>query len=113
MQWLEQNRLVPFNDYPYTGVQGDCEQSKAQKSAPQTLTDSNPIKVGNSDSALQTACSNYGPISIVVDASAWQYYTTGTMNASECGYQVDHAVQLVGYTSSYYIVKNSWGTNWG
>lgn len=27
--------------------------------------------------------------------------------------QVDHAVLLVGYTDSYWMVKNQWGENWG
>ena len=26
---------------------------------------------------------------------------------------VDHVVLLVGYTSTHWIIKNSWGTNWG
>lgn len=26
---------------------------------------------------------------------------------------VDHAVLLVGYTDSYWLIKNQWGENWG
>jgi len=61
------------------------------------------------------------PISIVVDASQWSSYTSRTFPTSSCSSaynNLDHAVQLVGYSnygssSGYYIVRNSWDTNWG
>lgn len=28
-------------------------------------------------------------------------------------FQVDHAVTLVGYNTTHWFIKNSWGTNWG
>jgi len=30
-----------------------------------------------------------------------------------CGAALDHAITAVGYTDEYFIVKNSWGTEWG
>lgn len=27
--------------------------------------------------------------------------------------QINHGVLLVGYTSTYWIIKNSWGSKWG
>jgi C1A family cysteine protease len=62
------------------------------------------------------------PISIVVDASKWSYYAgNGFFPTSACSSSLsslDHAVQLVGYSnygssSGYYIVRNSWNTDWG
>jgi C1A family cysteine protease len=48
-------------------------------------------------------------------------YTGGVLTQAACGgyasFNMDHAVQLVGYnaaaTSPYWIVRNSWATNWG
>ncbi len=45
-----------------------------------------------------------------------QTYTSGVLTAGTCGTQVDHCVQVVGYNdgaSKYWIVRNSWNTDWG
>merc|ERR1712228_948669 len=58
------------------------------------------------------------PISVCVDAEAWQTYHHGVMGSS-CGKQLDHCVQAVGYRAHsngkkpYWIVRNSWNTDWG
>jgi C1A family cysteine protease len=46
---------------------------------------------------------------------SFQYYAGGVFNPADCtnniiGY---HEMLIVGYTSSYWIVKNSWGTGFG
>lgn len=46
------------------------------------------------------------------------YYTGGVItNATACGTDLDHAVTAVGYNTAadppYYIVRNSWGPDWG
>merc|ERR1712217_314475 len=44
-----------------------------------------------------------------VAAGAWQLYGGGLFGDNT----LDHGVQAVGYTKDYWIVRNSWGKNWG
>lgn len=62
-----------------------------------------------------------GPVSVCLDASAWNSYTGGVLSYEACGpsgaMDLDHCVQLVGYnttaSSPYWIVRNSWSEGWG
>merc|ERR1712100_351356 len=71
---------------------------------------------------MGTAVGTKGPIAISVAASGkcWQHFGGGI--ASQCNdYDMDHAVQLVGYGREkqlfggidYWLVRNSWGEFWG
>lgn len=69
---------------------------------------------------LTYVLSKYGPVTALIDAShaSFQLYKHGIYYEKNCSTtQLDHAVTIVGYGSEqdndYYIVKNSWGTNWG
>lgn len=53
------------------------------------------------------------PISVVIDASKWQFYKFGVFDGCPDGSDIDHAVLLVGYDAEAWIVKNSWGSKWG
>lgn len=63
----------------------------------------------------------YGPASVCVNAANWNTYTGGVMTSDSCGgyaySDLDHCVQLTGYNNQgsepYWIVRNSWATNWG
>merc|ERR1712037_247497 len=63
-----------------------------------------------------------GPIAISLAAGSmgWQLYGGGVFGSGffgRCGFDMDHAVQLVGYGNygkhDYWLVRNSWGRGWG
>jgi len=63
---------------------------------------------------------NNGPVSVCLNGSPWQDYQSGIMTGSECGHSLldtNHCVQVVGFdtngTMPYWIVRNSWNTDWG
>jgi len=85
------------------------------------MVDSNSATGGP---AAQKALRDVGPQSVSVAAGNWQWYETGIFkNTNTSGldneWQVDHAVQMVGYgydkelDHNYWIVRNSWSTLWG
>lgn len=61
----------------------------------------------------------YGPIPVGIDSTSFNFelYKSGIIRKHHCGNNIDHAVTVVGYNTKnnirYWIVKNSWGKNWG
>ncbi|KAF6212413.1 hypothetical protein GE061_012935 [Apolygus lucorum] len=103
--------------YPYTGEDGTCAAKKSDIAA--TVTGHVDIESG-SESNLQDASATVGPISVAIDASSYdfQLYESGVYDESDCSTtELDHGVLVVGYGtdsgSAYWLVKNSWGTDWG
>jgi len=108
-------------DYPYVGDDDDCRDSTC-KSVVKTKGCAN-LWTGDSTTTEQVL--NYmvsmHPVSIAVSAGSpiWMNYQSGVVNDTSCyGGGLDHGVVVVGYNrstdgSGYWIVKNSWGTDWG
>jgi len=97
-------------DYPYTSGGGSTGSCKFQSSKI-AVTISGYHSVSRGESALKQAL-NAGPASVCLAASSWQSYSGGIL--SRCDNQVDHCVQATGYSgSSYWRIRNSWGTGWG
>eukprot|EP00933_Yihiella_yeosuensis_P011724 TRINITY_DN11932_c0_g1_i1.p1 TRINITY_DN11932_c0_g1~~TRINITY_DN11932_c0_g1_i1.p1 ORF type:complete len:511 (-),score=96.96 TRINITY_DN11932_c0_g1_i1:224-1756(-) len=71
----------------------------------------------NDEEALMEAVSK-GPVAVSINGQAlpFQLYTGGILSA-QCSDQIDHGVLLVGYGTDdgkdYWLVKNSWGLEWG
>lgn len=102
--------------YPYTARNGQCKSNPANIGA--TITSYKDVP-SQQEAALMQAVNNQ-PVSVAIDAShpSFQLYKTGVYYEARCSStRLDHGVLAVGYgsdgTSDYWIVKNSWGVNWG
>lgn len=110
--------FVPESTYPYANKVQQCKVlCTANETKGPTVADYSCNKF--TDSELQMIARIYmvGPLTVAVDASNWNNYQGGVIQF-HCGeVPMNHAVQIVGYdlTGSipYYIVKNSWGTDFG
>lgn len=117
-EWVINNGGIDSeSDYPYTSLDGTCNTTKEKRKA---VTIDGYEDVGESDADLLCATVQQ-PISVAIDGSAWDFQLyTGGIYDGDCSndpYDLDHGVLIVGYGSEggedYWIVKNSWGTNWG
>jgi len=99
--------------YPYTARNGACHDNGPKAAIIESwgMAISNPATL-----TIQTALYNIGPLSICVDAQTWQSYRGGIITGN-CGTNLDHCVQLIGWgvesNIPYWIIRNSWGIGWG
>jgi cathepsin L len=103
--------------YPYTAT-GPNQCMFNARNVAATLSSFVDVSSGD-EGALQQAVV-LTPVSVAIDASqqSFQLYSGGVYNEPACSStQLDHGVLAVGYGSQdgtdYWIVKNSWGVNWG
>jgi len=101
--------------YPYTARQGYCRFDRGQVQA--TVSSYQNIR---GESSLTQALGSIGPVSVAIDASprSFRQYRGGVYYDPRCSStRMNHAVLAVGYGSeggrAYYLVKNSWSTQWG
>ena len=115
MDYLESNQQELESDYPYTAKDGQCQTSAAKgKVLVAQIHDVQPESVDQLKAAIAV-----GPTSVTVEADklVFQMYMKGIFNSEKCGTELDHAITAVGFGTEdgqdYYIVRNSWGAQWG
>jgi len=117
MQYIISNGGIDTeSSYPYTAQDGTCSYNSANRGS--TLSSFSNVASGD-EGALQTSVYS-GPTSVAIDASqsSFQFYSSGVYSDPNCSSQnLDHGVLAVGWGTSsgqaYWVVKNSWGTDWG
>ncbi|KAI9088986.1 hypothetical protein K1719_029265 [Acacia pycnantha] len=85
-------------NYPYAGVEGQCNPT-GKNAKVVTIDGYEDVQAYNENTLKKAVAHQPGVF-------------TG-----ECGTDLDHGVVIVGYGTEngvdYWLVKNSWGTNWG
>ena len=125
-EWLEGHVLVPEEAYPYVAHEnGFCRTNMTSAAAGGIKVKSFEDVPRNDVVALLRAIEDVGPISIAVDAGSprWMMYKSGVYEDDTPTGTLNHGVLAVGYTlrapprtlfgSSFVVVKNSWGPDWG
>ncbi|XP_049468205.1 procathepsin L-like [Panthera uncia] len=120
-QYVKDNGgLDSEESYPYHAQDESCKY-KPQDSA---ANDTGFFDIPQQEKALMVAVATKGPISVGIDAShfTFQFYHEGIYYDPDCSSEdLDHGVLVIGYgteigqsiNNTYWIVKNSWGANWG
>jgi hypothetical protein len=107
-KYITQNGgLASESAYPYTARDGSCKRATAVAKI------SGFVELPYQDETALAAEVAQQPVSVVVHASGgFQSYRSGVFSGP-CGEAPDQPVLVVGYTPTYWIVKNSRGVKWG
>ncbi|PRP80387.1 Clan CA, family C1, cathepsin L-like cysteine peptidase [Planoprotostelium fungivorum] len=109
--YAKKNRQSFERDYPYTQRDGSCHSTQNRIHVGQRIS-------GKGEDQLENMLQK-GAVSVCLDADILQNYRSGVIGA---GYSSDqnHAVTAVALTTDCngraaqcWVVKNSWGSDWG
>ena len=103
LKYVKDNGITDQSSYPYTAKTQTCKMNGG------SFKISNVVNVKGCTN-VQNAIQSH-PIGVSADATNWSRYSSGIFN--NCGRNLNHDILLVGYSASFYKIKNSWGTSWG
>ena len=116
MSYAVREGMTTEDEYPSSPSAGTCKYSHTGK----VYKFKSYYQVNGTEEKMVAALNDVGPITAGVDATQWQFYSGGVFN-TQCGTTMNHLVAVVGYDSvtsggkelQYWIIKNSWGQEWG
>ena len=105
-----------MRDSDYHHTDGKCSYDASKVAV--TIKKADTIKHMSKDALEQQLMK--GPVKVAVEAANQVFYgyTGGIVSGTKCGTSLDHMVLAVGWKvtpegQKYYIVENSWGSDWG
>jgi PKD repeat protein len=107
---------VPLEScYPYVGSAGSCNTSCPKYHPMDDWYYVGPSSGVASTTDIKNAMYEHGPIAAAVYVDSYFQAYSGGIFSNTASYSPNHAIVLVGWNDSggYWILKNSWGTNWG
>ena len=116
-QYIINNSLCTNLSYPYEAMGESCDIDECDP----VVNISTYYDVRSSNERALMMAVTQQPVSVAIQANkrSFQLYRSGIYNDPNCGYKLDHGVLIVGYgtdynyDADYWLVKNSWGDQWG
>lgn len=111
LQYLSQHGVASESAYGYTAGSGQAGQCKKFQSVASV---SNVRAVSGASSIVSALQHQVVSVAFTLSehGSPFMNYHTGVYD-QYCGSGAGHAVAAVGYSSDYWIIRNSWGSGWG
>ena len=122
--YIEDEGLMDYDDYPYVSG-GTGKRTKCKYNEKYNTTKINYYKVTKDAEPknIKKYIYKYGPILALINSECIEDYYEGIVDYSkkECSNKeknLDHAVTIIGWDvdengKTYWIVRNSWGDDWG
>ena len=115
-QYIIDNGLCTNLSYPYVASDQECQKDC---SSVVNITKYGDLRQNDEFNLLLGVVQQ--PVSVAIQANkrSFQLYQSGIYSGLDCGTQLDHGVLVVGYgydidlDMKYWIIKNSWGNQWG
>ena len=115
-QYIIDNGLCTNLTYPYIASDQECQKDC---SSVVNITKYGDLRQNDEFNLLLGVAQQ--PVSVAIQANkrSFQLYQSGIYSDLDCGTQLDHGVLVVGYSydyendMKYWIIKNSWGPEWG
>jgi C1A family cysteine protease len=114
--YLKTHAEMTEASYPYTARDGTCQYSSSNNTGVNATATNN---VTPNDPAAMKKALDTTIMSVAIQANqlSFQLYSSGIFTNTNCGTQLDHATNVVGWGTSgsmdYWIMRNSWGSSWG
>ena len=116
-KYVIDNGLCTNLSYPYDGNENTCQKDNCES----VIKILNYSLVPQNNEYILKKYVNKQPVSVAIQANkrSFQLYKSGVYDDLDCGTELDHGVLLIGYgydknyDMDYWIIKNSWGKNWG
>jgi hypothetical protein len=114
LTYVQKNGIASETCMPYTVADGTCSTKCDQ----QKYYIGGYNHFGYDESKFAAFLYNYGPAAVTMYVPPeFMLYDSGILDISkdECVEKNEglHAMTIVGYTPEYWIIKNSWDTDWG
>ena len=111
------NGMCKLEDVPYDAESEFCSSSVKNCKKVAYFNQCFNIPANNERLLREAVYRSPVAVSIEADTKTFQFYNGGIVDSTNCGTDLDHGVLAIGYGEEdgkkYWIVKNSWGANWG
>jgi len=117
IEWVkESGHMATRRNLPYIAKDtslGDCGFDKWENGL-KAATVTDMVAVGNTEADSLTQLTQ-GPLATSVDVTNnFFYYKRGILRDTDCDpIELSHAIAAVAYSPDWFLIKNSWGDDWG